>query len=178
MTLKLLPAAALLAATFVIGSGVAHADTNRRDIQAMNNAKLSLAQAIEAAEKQGQGRAIEAGFEAKDGTGQYEIKVLSQDKLTKYKLDANTGQVRETENEPIERHLTRLKPQDLQSAQVTLTQAIATAEQRVGGKAIDAEVEREADRVEYEVTVARTDGTTQKAKINGVNGQVTSVEND
>lgn len=61
---------------------------------------------------------------------------------------------------------------------MTLTQAIATAEQRVGGKAIDADMEREADWVEYEVTVARADGTTQKAKINGVNGQVTSVGND
>lgn len=78
MTHKHLPVAIFTAAVFTFGSGLAHADTNRRDIQAMNNAKLSLAQAIEAAEKQGQGRAIEAGFEAKDGAGQYEIKVLSQ----------------------------------------------------------------------------------------------------
>lgn len=65
MNLKHLPTAALLAAVAAIGTGVAHADTNRRDIQAMSSAKLSLTQAIQAAETQGQGRAVEAGFEVK-----------------------------------------------------------------------------------------------------------------
>ncbi|EIM24456.1 PepSY domain-containing protein [Microvirga lotononidis] len=145
-------------------------DSNK--FQAARSAKVSLSQAVEAAEKQGQGRATEAEFEVKDGGGQYEIKVLSNtgDKLTKFKLDANSGQVVETENQPFERYFTRLKPADFQSAKVSLKDAIAAAEQRVGGKATDAEVEREGNAVQYEIDVATADKT-QEIKVDA-NGQV------
>ena len=70
------------------------------DVQAMQNLKVSLAQAIDTAEKQGQGKAVDAAFEREGNAGHYEIKVLSAngDKLVEYYLDGNSGQVTRTEN--------------------------------------------------------------------------------
>ena len=70
------------------------------DVQAMQNLKVSLAQAIDTAEKQGQGKAVDAAFEREGNAGHYEIKELSAngDKLVEYYLDGNSGQVTRTEN--------------------------------------------------------------------------------
>lgn len=145
------------------------------DYKALNEAKLSLTQAINTAEQQGDGKAIDAEFDVEDGVAMYEISILGADKLQKYKLDANTGQVRETENETIEKYFTRLKPEAVNSAKTTLAQAIGIAEQRVGGKAAEAEIDREGDTVGYEVKVAKADGTTQEVKV-GADGHVGKVE--
>jgi uncharacterized membrane protein YkoI/sporulation protein YlmC with PRC-barrel domain len=144
------------------------------DVQAIQNLKVSLSQAIDTAEKQGQGKAIDADFE-RDGTaGHYEIKVLSDNgnKLVEYKVDGNSGQVTGTDNQPIEKYFTRLKPADVANAPTSLKQALATAEKQASGKAIAAEVEREGSGVQYKVTVANGDRT-QDVRIDG-NGQVVS----
>lgn len=151
------------------------ADAESVNYKALDQAKLSLTQAINTAEQQGGGKAIEAEFDSEDGAAMYEVSVLGADKLQKYKLDANTGQVRETDNETIEKYFTRLKPEAVNSAKTTLSQAIGIAEQRVGGKAAKAEIDREGDSVSYEVTVAKADGTAQEVKI-GADGQVNEVE--
>ena len=147
---------------------------NSNEVQAIQNMKVSLSQAIDTAEKQGQGKAIDAEFERSGNAGYYSVKVLSSDnsKLTEYKIDGNSGQVTGTDNEPTEKFFTRLKPADLQSARTSLKQALATAEKQASGKAIDAEVEREGSGVQYKITVANGDRT-QDVKIDG-NGQVVS----
>jgi len=166
--------------TGTVGSATAR-DTRRTDrswntteVQAIQNMKVSLAQAIDTAEQQGRGKAIDAEFERSGNAGYYAIKVLSNDnsKLTEYKIDGNSGQVTGSDNEPIEKFFTRLKPADLQNARTSLKQALATAEKQAGGKAIDAEVEREGSGVQYKVTVANGDRT-QDVRIDG-NGQIVS----
>ena len=87
-------------------------------------------------------------------------------------VDGNTGQVTGTDNQPIEKYFTRLKPADIENARTSLKQALATAEKQANGKAIDAEVEREGSGVQYRVTVANGDRT-QDVRIDG-NGQVVS----
>jgi uncharacterized membrane protein YkoI len=170
-TMKTHSRLALLAgAAALMSTGAFAAD--RDDIQALGQAKLSLTQAIEMAAKEGNGVAIDAEFEQDDGRGNYEVKVLGQDTLVTYTLDADSGAVLDTENERLEKYFTRLEPQDLRNAHTTLAQAIGVAEQRVGGKAIDAEVSREGDHVEYEVTVAQPGGMSQEIRINGASGQV------
>jgi len=144
------------------------------DVRGIQNLKVSLSQAIDTAEKQGQGKAIDAEFN-RDGTaGHYEIKVLSDNgnKLVLYRVDGNSGQVTGTDNQPIEKYFTRLKPADIANARTSLKQALATAEKQANGKAIDAEVEREGSGVQYRVTVANGDRT-QDVRIDG-NGQVVS----
>ena len=163
--LTLLAGAAMLLATPVLAA-------DREDVRALEKAKVSLTQAIDIAARQGNGIAIDAEFEEDDGRGTYEVKVLGEGTLVTYTLDAESGSVTDTENERIEQYFTRLKPADLRDARTTLGQAIGMAEQRAGGKAMDAEVEREGDHVEYEVTVARPDGSAQEIRINGTSGQV------
>jgi uncharacterized membrane protein YkoI len=142
-------------------------------MQALSRAKLSLTQAIEAAERQGEGKAIEAEFEARDNqASRYEVKVLGRDKLTEYTLDADTGKVLETSNEPIEKLFTRLEPDDVRGARTTLAQAIGIAEQHTNGKVIDAEVDREGDSVRYDLTVARSDGGERELEIDAATGKI------
>ncbi len=126
--------------------------------------QTSLAQAIATAEGKGEekgGRAIDADFEKADSKNpaHYAIKVVyPSGKLVEYGINADTGELYKTENQPIERYFTRLKPADFQNAKVSLKDAIALAEQKApGGKAYEAEVEREGNAVEYEIKVALTD---------------------
>lgn len=163
----------ILAAVLVAGAAVDLAVAQGSDLQAMIRAKLSLTQAIETAEQQGSGKAIEAKFEAGDGkAARYEIKVLGGDKLVEYTLDADTGKVLQTENERIEMLFTRVRPENVRATPTTLAQAIGVAEQRAGGKAIEAEVERDSDTVTYVVTVAKSDGSERDVRVNGATGKV------
>ena len=135
-----------------------------KEWQVAKSAKTSLAQAIATAEGKGEekgGRAIDADFEKADSKNptHYAIKVVyPSGKLVEYGINADTGELYKTENQPIERYFTRLKPADFQNAKVSLKDAIALAEQKApGGKAYEAEVEREGNAVEYEIKVALTD---------------------
>ena len=86
------------------------------------------------------------------------------------------GQVIKTENQPIERFFTRLKPADFQNARMSLKDAIATAEQRAGAgaRAVEAEVDRENNAVVYEIEVATAERS-QEVKVDA-NGQVVSTD--
>jgi uncharacterized membrane protein YkoI len=165
----------------LLGIGAAQADDNstRHEAQAMEKAKISLSQAVRAAEKQNGGQAVSAEYELKRGNpAYYEVKVLSADgqKLTEYELDPNTGQVTKTSDEKFEKLFTRLKPTAIQNAPTSLTRAIATAEARGGGKASEASISRDGDQVQYNVEIAKVDGTTEKFKINGSDGKVASAK--
>jgi uncharacterized membrane protein YkoI len=145
------------------GAAPAATGTPSRSYAAIQAARIPLAKAIETAERTGgQGRAIAAEFERQDGNepAHYEIKVVYTDgKLVEHDVDANTGQVLKSENQPIERYFTRLKPADLQAARTSLRDAIALAEQRAGAgaRALDAEVDREGSAIVYEIELATPD---------------------
>lgn len=170
------PAAPSPGATARPESGTARGTNTRghtSEYRAAQAAKVTLTQAIEAAESKGQGRAVEVDFEVENNIPQYEVKVLGADgKLVEHHVDANTGQVIKSENHPIEGFFKRLKPADMQNARTSLKQAVALAEQKAGGRAVEAEVEHEANSVQYEITVANGDRT-QKVKVDA-NGQIVS----
>ena len=63
-----------------------------------------------------------------------------------------------------------------QNAPTSLTRAITTAETRSGGKAKEAEVNRDGDQLQYEVKVVKNDGTSETLKINGSDGKVASAK--
>ena len=124
-------------------------------------AQITLAQAIDTAEQQGQAKAISAEFEEDDG-GQWEIKVIRSDgSLIEHTIDGKTGQIRRSENQRLESIFSRLKPADFQNARTSLKQAIALAEQQGGGRAVEAEIERENNTVQYEITVVNGDRSTE-----------------
>ncbi|TGD94730.1 PepSY domain-containing protein [Methylobacterium nonmethylotrophicum] len=146
-----------------------------KEFQAAKLTKISLAQAITTAEQQGAGgRAIDADFEKADGKNptHWAIKVVYPDgKLVEHGINADTGALYKSENQPIERYFTRLKVSDFQNAKTSLKDALTIAEQRAGGgKAYEAEVEREGSAVAYEIKVALADKE-QEVKV-GPDGQV------
>lgn len=151
----------------------AHGTTGHkeREHEGLQTAKVSLAQTLDTAESKELGRAIEADFESRNGKPYFEIKVLGSDgKLTDYHIDATTGQVTKSDNHPIESYFIRLKPSDVQNAPTSLRQAVATAEQKAGGKAAEAEIERETSSVQYKITVM-TGSQSQEIRI-GADGKI------
>ncbi|GBU17920.1 MULTISPECIES: PepSY domain-containing protein [Methylobacterium] len=150
-----------------------NADSSLKEWQVAKTAKVGLSQAITTAEAQGEekgGRAIEADFEkagSKD-PAHYAVKVVyPSGKLVEYGINADTGAVYKTENQPIERYFTRLKPADFQNAKTSLKDALAIAEQKAGGgKAYEAEVSKDGSSVQYKIEVAGADKE-HKVKVGG-----------
>lgn len=167
---------ATLASTLAVS--MAHAGTAKGDLEALHSAKLSMTDAIHMAEQKGNGTAIDAEIDTDDGSAVYTVEVLSRDgkKLTEYKLDARTGQLREADNEPFQKVFTRLKPQELANAQTSLATAIGSAERQTGGKVIEAETEKDGKQVRYDLKLAQADGSTHEMKIDGSTGKVASME--
>jgi uncharacterized membrane protein YkoI len=48
------------------------------------------------------------------------------------------------------------------------------AQQQSGGRALNADVDRKGDHLEYTVETVKLDGTSHKVKIDGANGKVIS----
>lgn len=152
-------------------------DAVMKEWQAAKVAKVSLPKALVTAEGKGEekgGRAIDADFENVEGKdpAHYEIKVVyPSGKLVEHYINADTGEIYKTENQPIERYFTRLKPADFQNAKTTLKDALSIAEQKVpGGKAFEAEVSKDGSAVQYEIKVAGADKE-QTVKV-GADGKV------
>ena len=165
----------IAAALVFVAAGMAASAEDRKDAQAVSDSKISLTEAIHAAEKAGGGRAVDAEIEgSKGGHARYEVEVLSSDgkKLTEYTINASTGKVEKTSNEAVEKLMTRVTPDDLQAAETTLTAAIREAEQQTGGKVIDAETGARGGALHYELKVAMADGKTDKVKVDGATGKI------
>jgi uncharacterized membrane protein YkoI len=160
-------ASAFAVLLFLVGGAHRATAVENSKFQALGRATLSLTQAIERAEQQGDCKAIGAEFETNREKGRYEVKILGGDKLVTYTLDADTGKVLETDDDLLEKLFTRLQPDDVRGAPTTLAQAIGIAQQRSDGKAIAAEVDRDSDALGYDVTVAKSDGSGRDLRIDG-----------
>jgi uncharacterized membrane protein YkoI len=178
--MKIQSSLVLAAVTSVLAMGAAQAsDSARHEAQSLEKAKISLTEAIHIAETKGNGQATSAEYEFKRGNpAYYEIKVLRNDgqKLTKYELSPSTGAVKEVSDEKFEKLFTRIKPVAIQNAPTSLTRAIGTAEARTGGKAKEAEINRDGDQLQYKIEVVKLDGTSEKLEINGSDGKVASAK--
>jgi uncharacterized membrane protein YkoI len=149
---------------------------DRDDYKAFNQAKTSLTQAIQTAEKaQGaQARAVDAEFEQDDGKSQYEIKVMSGDQVMTYYIDAASGQSTKSEEQGALADflgVNKVDPAKLTGAKTTLAQAIGVAEQNTNGKAIEAEVDEDTGGIHYEVTVLVGDDT-REVDVDGSTGEI------
>lgn len=165
-------AAALLSSGMVLASQSA-----KHQAQELHRSKLTLIEAILVAEKADGGRTTSADFNFKRGNpAVYEIKVLSADgkKLTQYVIDPKSGSVKDTHSEVLEKLLTRMSPDNLRLTPTTLTHAVYLAQQQSGGRALNADVDRKGDHLDYTVETVKLDGTSHKVKIDGSNGKVIS----
>jgi uncharacterized membrane protein YkoI len=169
-------------ALLMLGAAVAHASqTAKHEAEELRRLKLSLIEAIITAEKEGGGKTTSAEFQFKHGNPAYfEVKVLSADgrKLTRYDLDPRTGRVQKTDNEALEKLLTRLTPEELRRSPTVLTHAIALAQEHSGGRARSADVHRKSDQLEYDIETVNLDGTLHKVKVSGLDGTVISDDSE
>lgn len=90
---------ALVAGTIAAGAlgGFAYAgdyETNRAGVLA--DAKVSLSQAITAAETASGGKAIDAGIEDENGTARFEVTVQEKSAQKTYLVDTQTGKIVKT----------------------------------------------------------------------------------
>lgn len=104
-------------AAALLSSAMAQASQSvRHQAQELHRSKLSLMEAVIAAEKADGGKTINAEFNFERGTpAVFQVKVLSSDgkKLTRYDLDPRTGRVQNTHNEVLEKMLTRITAESL-----------------------------------------------------------------
>jgi uncharacterized membrane protein YkoI len=172
-----------MAAVFALGtSGAAFAATgeneNGQEAAAVLGAKTSVGQAIAAAERQTGGRAMKIGVEKEKGAYLYEVKTVSKEQVAVVFVDPASGQVVRTENEGLIARIFDLEDEDgfseLADPSTTLAAATATAEQHIGGKAIEASFDDEDGTLLFEVEVAEDD-TVQKVTIDSANGEVLKV---
>lgn len=139
------------------------ADSDLKEWQTAKMAKVALPQALSTAEAQGEekgGRAIDADFEKADGKdpAHYSVKVVYlSGKLVEYGINADTGELYKTENQPIERYFTFLTPANFNEAKTSLKDALTIAEQKAGGKAYEASVSKDGKAVQYKISVAGAD---------------------
>lgn len=164
---RILPAAT--AAVFVLcTSSLAFADTHEhgldrlnREITAVLDAKVSPVQAIAAAEKDTGGRAMKVDVERHDGKYLYQIRTDSNGKVAKVFIDPANGKVVRTDNRGMLDNLLNWDDDSdsakLAKSPTTLPAAIATAEQAVGGTAIEARYwhDRHASRIDVRVAKNR-----------------------
>ena len=93
---------ALIAGTLATGAvgGLAFAkerqDAKTDEAAIMTNAKITMAQAIAAAEQATGGKAVGTGIEDQDGTVNFEVKVLKDGARQKVLIDTQTGKVVKT----------------------------------------------------------------------------------
>ncbi len=90
---------AMLAVALVVAGGATAfaAQTAQNDAEAVNQAAVTLTQAVAAAEQQAGGRASKAEFEHSKAHGWiYEVEVVSGAKVFDVKIDAQKGSVLES----------------------------------------------------------------------------------
>ncbi len=87
----LVSAAAIGGAAVAANSGALEQD-ERSEIAAVNGARVSLAQAVAIAERQGSGKAIEATFDDESGRS-WEVEIAAGEHVATYVVDMATGAV-------------------------------------------------------------------------------------
>lgn len=151
---------------------------NAKEVSAVLSAKTSVSQAIAAAEQQTGGRAMKVDVGHEKGGYQYEIKIVSKDKVSEVFVDPASGKITRTDDEGLIAKVFDNEDQaefaKLAASPVTLASAVATAEKEIGGKAIEAAFENEDGNMQFEVEVAK-DKAVQKVMIDATSGKVVKV---
>ena len=173
---------ATLAGALALGGAaatVARAETGGTDaatLQAFKAAKLTLAEAVRAAEAAGQGQVTGAEFAIREGKPVYDVTTQKGEAETDHLIDPATGAMlastpaaRETAGDTTAKEASELTA--LQGARISLLQAVTAAEGQ-GGKALSAEYAQEDGALAITVEVADAAGKTVELKVDATTGQV------
>lgn len=179
---------ATLAGTLALGGVAAtsaRAETNGNDaatIQALGAAKISLADAIRAAEAAGQGVVTGAEFGIKDGKPAFDVTTQNGQAETDHLIDPATGAViastPSTEKDGQDGETTETSEvAALQSAKVSVLQAITAAEGQ-GGKVVSAEYGHEDGALSIQIEVADAAGKMTELTVDAATGKVMAADKD
>ena len=170
-TQKTLLAALGLAALF--GSNLALADHNhgpkhggpRKEIIALEQSKISAAQAIAIAEKETNATADSLDLEMKRGAAVYDIELVDSAQEYEIRVDAVSGEIVGRKSEQ--------KANLPAKSAISLTQAVETAEGQGKGKVVEADLDGRRDgSVVYEIEVINSDGSRYDIDVSAADGTV------
>jgi len=138
----------------------------------IHNTGVSLIDAIQAAQSNTQGVAFEAELENENGVWLFEVETISSSNLIwKSYIDVNSGAVVRRKIDDSFEHTVNAVRGVLQN--LSLEDAIASVEAQFGGKAYEADLDREDGRWVFEVEVANTSGPQTEAYVDAATGNTT-----
>jgi uncharacterized membrane protein YkoI len=124
------------------------------DLAGFEQAKVTLDQAIAAAEKQSGGKAMDATFQNMGANSGYAVTVLADGRMKVLWVDPQSG-LATPEAKMLSAEANQKALSDLNGAKTSLPQAISMAEQRTGGRAIDAWIVKHSDKYAYDIRLLR-----------------------
>lgn len=149
---------------------------SQAEMKAFAGAKVPLIDAIAAAEKHSNGKALDVSFETNRGHPAYKVKTYQNGTVWEGMVDATSGQVvgqgKTIEESKLDRE-DKAEIDGLKGAKTSLADAVKTAEQKVGGKAIDAGLEETGGKVAFEMEIVKN-GRTQRMMVDPQRGQIAS----
>ena len=152
-----------LGAAGVSASGMGHGAKH----EAFAQTRISAAQAVDAAVSRVQGQPVEVDFSYKNGRSYYKVEIVSGSRQQEVFVDASNGSVIDTRPDYDDKR--RVVPQ----TGVSLKQALAAAEAKVGGRAKDAELKHKGAQPVYQVEVVKG-AEKYEVRVDAANGQVLS----
>lgn len=179
---KLLMTTAILAGALGVGAtGTALAATGseQAEIAGVEAAQVPPVAAIKAAEAKTGGRAVDFGLEKNATTNAYEVTIATASGLNKVQVDPASGAVTGGTAEPADALAGDGLPANLvgqaAAASVSLGQAVATAEQAGGGRALEANYVVRQGHTFVDADVVRN-GATHAYTVDAANGYVLHAE--
>jgi len=157
-------------------SAPAYAETPAQWQAALQQTKLSLAQAIDAAEKAVPGRSFEAQLDIDDGSPHFEVDVITnQGEHVEVHVNAGSGAAQQHKNKGAASTKDKKR---LDASKITLKQALDAALKHTPGTAVDAELGNDWGRAVIAIDVLTSAGQRMEVKVNPENGQVLSSKAD
>lgn len=144
------------------------------DVEAVGKSKLSLNDAIMAAEKASGGKAMEADITTKKDMPVWDITVLKGDSTAHYAVDASTSTAQAVEDKGIMAKVEKEGQDERKAARsvpVTLKEAVSTVEKQTGGKVMTADLEADSKKAQYDFKVA-VNGDTVKKSVDAATGKI------
>ena len=136
----------------------------RQDVVALEQSKISAAQAIAIAEKDTNATADNLDLELHRGSAVYEIDLHDDKQEYEIRVNAITGEITKRQSE-YEDDLPR-------RGTITITQAIETAERETGAKVVEADLDGKRSGLVYEIELIGSDGNRYDVDISADDGKV------
>lgn len=136
----------------------------RQDVVALEQSKISAAQAIAIAEKDTKATADNLDLELHRGSAVYEIDLHDDKQEYEIRVDAITGEITKRQSE-YEDDLPR-------RGTITITQAIETAERETGAKVVEADLDGKRSGLVYEIELIGSDGNRYDVDISADDGKI------